>query len=303
MEEIASTSFLDGEVLGIRFGLATRQEICTASISDCPISHASQLANPFLGLPLEFGKCESCGTSEAGKCEGHFGYIEMPIPIYHPSHVSELKKMLSLLCLKCLKIKKSKFPAKNTPGLAERLLASCCEEASQVSIKEVKKEGACYLELKLPQRTRGEDFWKFLEDMVMEMLKRIPAETRKKLSAKGYFPQDGYILPILACPAKLFVVPEISDGDPSISMLKKVLRQVEIIKSSRSGTPNFQFMIEANDLQVAVNHLGTAKASRDIDTRFGLARSPMILNKKHGLENKTLFIRKVQASLLALCYW
>lgn len=43
---------------------------CTASISDCSISHASQLANPFLGLPLEFGKCESCGTSEPGKCEG-----------------------------------------------------------------------------------------------------------------------------------------------------------------------------------------------------------------------------------------
>lgn len=45
---------------------------CTASISDCPISHSSQLTNPFLGLPLEFGKCESCGTSEAGKCEGQY---------------------------------------------------------------------------------------------------------------------------------------------------------------------------------------------------------------------------------------
>lgn len=42
----------------------------TSSISDCPISHASQLANPFLGLPLEMGKCESCGTAEPGKCEG-----------------------------------------------------------------------------------------------------------------------------------------------------------------------------------------------------------------------------------------
>jgi hypothetical protein len=39
---------------------------------------------------------------------GHFGFIELPIPIYHPSHVSELKKMLGLVCLKCLKIKKNK---------------------------------------------------------------------------------------------------------------------------------------------------------------------------------------------------
>lgn len=39
---------------------------------------------------------------------GHFGYIELPIPIYHPDHVSELKRMLSLLCLKCLKLKNRK---------------------------------------------------------------------------------------------------------------------------------------------------------------------------------------------------
>lgn len=39
---------------------------------------------------------------------GHFGFIELPIPIYHPSHISELKRMLSLLCLKCLKMKNSK---------------------------------------------------------------------------------------------------------------------------------------------------------------------------------------------------
>jgi hypothetical protein len=42
---------------------------------------------------------------------GHFGYIDLPVPIYHPSHISELKRMLSLLCLKCLKLKRNKvFP-------------------------------------------------------------------------------------------------------------------------------------------------------------------------------------------------
>lgn len=55
------------------FMIYCRREQCKASISDCPISHASQLSNPFLGLPLETGKCESCGTGEAGQCEGmHF---------------------------------------------------------------------------------------------------------------------------------------------------------------------------------------------------------------------------------------
>jgi hypothetical protein len=34
------------------------------------VTHPSQLGNPFLGLPLEAGKCESCGASENDKCEG-----------------------------------------------------------------------------------------------------------------------------------------------------------------------------------------------------------------------------------------
>ncbi|MCL7045486.1 hypothetical protein MKW94_009983, partial [Papaver nudicaule] len=81
---------------------------CTSSISDCPISHPSQLTNPFLGLPLETGKCESCGTAEPGGCDGHFGYIQLPIPVYHPSHLGELKRLLSVICLKCLRMKKGK---------------------------------------------------------------------------------------------------------------------------------------------------------------------------------------------------
>ncbi|KAK1370595.1 cell division cycle 20.2, cofactor of APC complex-like [Heracleum sosnowskyi] len=72
LEESPSTAVLDGEITGIRFGLASRDEISTSSISDCLISHPSQLSNPFLSLPLESGKCESCGTDEIGECEGHF---------------------------------------------------------------------------------------------------------------------------------------------------------------------------------------------------------------------------------------
>lgn len=45
-----------------------------SSINECPIGHSSQLANPFLGLPLEMGKCESCGTAEPQKCEGMLNY-------------------------------------------------------------------------------------------------------------------------------------------------------------------------------------------------------------------------------------
>ncbi|KAJ6704823.1 DNA-DIRECTED RNA polymerase V SUBUNIT 1 [Salix purpurea] len=296
MDENSQSSIFEGEITGIRFGLATQKEICTASISDCPISHSSQLTNPFLGLPLEFGKCESCGTSEPGKCEGHFGYIDLPIPIYHPSHISELKRMLSLICLKCLKLKRNKIQIKSN-GIAERLL-SCCEECAQISIREVTNtDGACFLELKLPSRSRLRDgCWNFLERYgfrygddftrpllpceVMQILKRFPLETRKKLSGKGYFPQDGYILQQLPVPPNCLSVPVVSDGDSimssdlSISMLKKVLKQAEVIKNSRSGSPNFDaHKDEANSLQSMVDQYlqvrGTTKTSRGVDTRYG----------------------------------
>ncbi|XWS08294.1 hypothetical protein CRYUN_Cryun41cG0067200 [Craigia yunnanensis] len=318
MEENSSAIILDGEMVGIRFFLATPKEILTASISGFPINHVSQLSNSYLGLPLEFGKCNACGTSEPGKCEGHFGYIELPIPIYHPSHISELKRLLSLLCLKCLKMK-NKFQIKSG-SVTERLLASCCENAPQVSVKEVKRtDGTCYLELKQPSRHASAN-WNFLERYgfrygdhhtrtllpceVMEIFKRIPAETRRKLSGKGFFPQEGYILQYLPVPPNCLSIPDISDGvsimssDLSTTMLKKVLKQVEIIKSSRSGTPNFEsHEVEANDLQSAVEQYlqvrGTVKASRNIDARYGISKDASDSSTKAWLEKmRTLFIRK-----------
>ncbi|XVE68305.1 hypothetical protein DITRI_Ditri09bG0056900 [Diplodiscus trichospermus] len=317
MGENSSAIILDGEIVGIKFSLATPKEILTASISGFPINHVSQLSNSYLGLPLEFGKCSACGTSEPGQCEGHFGYIELPIPIYHPSHVSELKRLLSVLCLKCLKLK-NKFQLKSG-SVAERLLASCCENAPQVSIKECMRDGACYLELKQPSRhTRAN--WSFLERYgfrygdhhkrtllaceVMEILKKIPVHTRRKLSGKGFFPQEGYILHYLPVPPNCLSVPDISDGvsvmssDLSTTMLKKVLKQVEVIKSSRSGTPNFEsHEVEANDLQSAVEHYlqvrGTVKASRNIDARYGISKDASDSSTKAWLEKmRTLFIRK-----------
>ncbi|GMJ14333.1 DEFECTIVE IN MERISTEM SILENCING 5, nuclear RNA polymerase D1B [Hibiscus trionum] len=300
MEENSSSTILDGEITGIKFCLATPKEILTSSVSGFPINHVSQLSNSYLGLPLEFGKCSACGTSEPGQCEGHFGYIELPIPIYHPSHIIELRRLLSLLCLKCLKLKN-----KNTP---------------QVSIKEVKTtDGAWYLELKQPSR-HAKTNWNFLERYgfrygdshtrsllpceVVEILKRIPAQTRRKLSGKGFFPQEGYILQYLPVPPNCLSVPDISDGisvmssDLSTSMLRKVLKQVEIIKSSRSGTPNFEsHEIEANDLQSAVEQYlqvrGTVKASRNIEARYGVNKDAGESSTKAWLEKmRTLFIRK-----------
>lgn len=55
---------------------------CKSSISDCPITHPSLLLNPFLGLPLEAGRCESCGTAEPGQCEGTITFSSISLLLF-----------------------------------------------------------------------------------------------------------------------------------------------------------------------------------------------------------------------------
>ncbi|KAI5428421.1 hypothetical protein KIW84_033418 [Lathyrus oleraceus] len=93
-------------------------------------------------------------------------------------------------------------------------------------------------------------------------ISQIPPDitSRRNLLEKGYFPQDGYVLKYLSVPPNCLYVPVVSDGvgiissDPSVTVLRKLLRQVEVIKSSRSGEPNFKsHQVEANDSQFVVD--------------------------------------------------
>ncbi|GLT34756.1 hypothetical protein SLA2020_092550 [Shorea laevis] len=88
-------------------------------------------------------------------------------------------------------------------------------------------------------------------------------------------------------------------SDLSISLLKRVLKQIEVIKTSQFGTPSFEaHEVEANDLQSAVNQYlqvrGTTKASRSIDSRLGIqeAFDPSTSTKEWVEKMQTLLIRK-----------
>ncbi|KAK9131570.1 hypothetical protein Sjap_012057 [Stephania japonica] len=306
----------DGRITSIHFSLAADHQISAYSISDCPITHSSQLTNSFLGLPLESGKCDACGTAEPGQCEGHFGYIDLPIPVFHPSHLTDLRKLLALICLKCLRLKK---PPKDAGARSSSRPCSHCIDVPQIAFKEcTTKDGAQYLELKVSKYREG--LWSFLDKYgyhydgekfrqllpceVLEILRKVPEETRKRLRAKGCFPQDGYILQKLPVPPNCLSVPDVSDGksvmssDLSVSMLRKVLRQVDVIKNSRSGPPSFEaHVIEANDLQLAVaeylNLRGVAKAPHNMNARLGANKESDDSSTRVWLEKmRTLFIRK-----------
>ncbi|XP_062224054.1 DNA-directed RNA polymerase V subunit 1-like [Phragmites australis] len=313
----------EGAIKSIKLSLSTEQEICTYSVNDCPVTHPSQLSNPFLGLPLEAGKCESCGASENDKCEGHFGYIELPVPIYHPCHVSELRQLLNLICLKCLRIKKGKVKQSN--GKENVSATSCyyCRDLPALSLKEIKTtDGAIRLELRAPPRKyMREGSWSFLDkygfhhggyshirsllpEEVLNILKKISDDTRKKLGARGYAVQSGYVMKYLPVPPNCLYIPEFTDGksimsyDISIALLKKVLQKIEQIKRSRSGSPNFEsHEAESCDLQLAIGqyiHLrGTTRGPQDNTKRFAVGTDSAALSTKQWLEKmRTLFISK-----------
>ncbi|KAM0837204.1 hypothetical protein ACQ4PT_061821 [Festuca glaucescens] len=232
-----------GSITGIRLTVASNEEIVKAQPmnEEFPLKHPNQLSgNPALGLPLQFGRCDSCGATDLAKCEGHFGFIKLPVSIYHPSHVDELTKILNMICFSCLQFKNCK---------------------------------------------------------VQKLMTKIPRETRRQLAVRGHIPQDGFVMSNLSVPPNCLRAFNVLDEelmcspDASASLLRKVLRKVHEINSSRVGPPTSQeHEVEAEDLQAAIADYiklsGTAQGPRDVT--FG--NQPAA--KQWQQKMKSLFISK-----------
>ena len=58
------------------------------------------LYDPALGPNDKDERCDTCGMNSL-KCPGHFGYIELPLPVYHPMFFQLMIKILRGSCMKC----------------------------------------------------------------------------------------------------------------------------------------------------------------------------------------------------------
>ncbi|OEL21162.1 DNA-directed RNA polymerase V subunit 1, partial [Dichanthelium oligosanthes] len=308
----------EGSIRRVKLSIASNEEIAQpvdALGKPFPITHGSQLQdNPSLGLPLQVGSCESCGATHIDKCEGHFGFIELPSPIYHPSHVDELGKILNIICLCCLRLKK---PNKGTGK--ERKFTSCsyCQDIPPLCVAQVKKSsGARSLELKTPLKEEvGDGFWSFLDQFgfhtrrachrrplhpkeVQNIMQKISQETRTRLAARGYSLQDGFVMNYMCVPPNCLHISNLLDNDTAMcppdtskGLLRKVLHIIEQIKSSSISHPNFEAReVGEDDLQVAVadyiNMGGTAKGTPSVT----FTRQPA--PKQWQQRMKALFISK-----------
>nr|WBP62233.1 RNA polymerase II largest subunit [Cladonia rangiferina] len=98
----------------IQFGLLSPEEIKNMSVVsiEYPETMDEQgsrprqmgLADPRLGSIDRAYKCATCdeGMSE---CPGHFGHIELAVPVFHVGFMTKIKKLLETVCHNCGKIK------------------------------------------------------------------------------------------------------------------------------------------------------------------------------------------------------
>lgn len=64
------------------------------------------LYDPALGPVEKSGRCSTCGLG-ATQCPGHFGHIDLCLPVYNPLTFPQLFQVLRLTCLYCHKLRMS----------------------------------------------------------------------------------------------------------------------------------------------------------------------------------------------------
>ncbi|XP_057854587.2 DNA-directed RNA polymerase V subunit 1 [Cryptomeria japonica] len=131
---------------GIHFDLPTSRKVIKVSVSS--IQHASQLSSDRLGLPVKSNKCETCGSDKLHDCDGHFGHLKLPTPVYHPLYVHEVKRILGKICLNCFQLKKQngrKGKNRKSGDPIKDILEGC---DSMLSFDDHKIEATSFSELK-----------------------------------------------------------------------------------------------------------------------------------------------------------
>jgi DNA-directed RNA polymerase II subunit RPB1 len=86
----------------IKFGLLSPIEITKYSIHE--IRTEQSLFHPVFGATTLNQHCLTCnGTIET--CEGHFGHMNLCVPLFHPHCLSAIIKVLQCICIHCSKLK------------------------------------------------------------------------------------------------------------------------------------------------------------------------------------------------------
>jgi len=93
----------------IRFGIVSPQEIRKLSVVEIQTADTydedgavipSGLMDSRLGVLEPGQRCRTCGNT-ATRCPGHFGHIELAVPIIHVEFTKKIQDLLQAFCRNC----------------------------------------------------------------------------------------------------------------------------------------------------------------------------------------------------------
>jgi DNA-directed RNA polymerase I subunit RPA1 len=99
----------------VSFSFLTPEQVRRQSVKGitCPLTFdalnhpvVGGLYDPALGPVEKNGRCSTCGLGSA-QCPGHFGHIDLCLPVYNPLTFPQLFQLLRLTCLYCHKLRMS----------------------------------------------------------------------------------------------------------------------------------------------------------------------------------------------------
>ena len=215
----------------IYFGLYSPQDIRRQSVAEiqtadtydedgAPIT--SGLMDGRLGTLEPRQRCKTCGNT-AIRCPGHFGHIELAVPIIHIEFTKIIHNLLQATCRNCGRILLSESRVEKTKVIIRRtrsLLGDVPGDLYKKIIKEAKKKDCpyCGAQQSKIDFAKPTTFYEILEEgaqrltqsMIRERLERIPDED---LELFGFTPitarPEWMILQVLPVPP-VYVRPSIT---------------------------------------------------------------------------------------------
>ena len=145
------------------------------------------LMDPHLGVIEPGLRCKTCGK-KVDECPGHFGHIDLAMPVIHVGYVKEIKKLLQSTCRSCGRLLLTAEQAQeylNQRDRLEELIGETLESSyiSAESAKDASSRTSCphcsavQLKITLDKPTTfREEGHKLTPKEVRERLERVPDE-------------------------------------------------------------------------------------------------------------------------------
>ncbi|GLI64445.1 hypothetical protein VaNZ11_007716 [Volvox africanus] len=134
------------QVAAVRFGFYSEDEIRKLSV----VRITSPIAFDNMKIPLKDGLYDPrmgpvdlrdrCGTCHLGydRCPGHFGHMELPVPVYNPIIFKMLYKLMRCTCIYCHRLKLAKDTVELYRAKLQSLAAGDLMEALEVQARGAK---------------------------------------------------------------------------------------------------------------------------------------------------------------------